>query len=332
MRRLASITMLLALVTAACSFGSGDETLTVYSGRSEDLIGPLIEQFEEETGIDVAVRYGGSAEIAATLLEEGGNSPADVVFTQDPASIGSVALAGMLSRLPAEIVALVPERLSDTDDRWVGVSGRARTVVFDTTRHEPSDFPDTEDGLAEPLWAGKVAIAPVNGSFLAFVAAKILLDGEDATLDWLEGMAANVAPIYPNNSSIVSAVAAEQLDSGMVNHYYLLRLLIDQPDAAAANYFFPTASAGSLVMPAGVGIIATTDKTEDAERFVEYLLSEEAQRYFATETFEYPLLPGIPADPRLPPIESIPAPEIDLSDLATVLDLATDLVAEAGLL
>ena len=332
MRRLTSITLLLALVATACSIGGGDETLTVYSGRSEELIGPLIEQFEDETGIDVAVRYGGSAEIAATLLEEGGNSPADVVFTQDPASIGSVALAGMLSRLPSEIVGLVPEGLSDTDDRWVGVSGRARTVIFDTTQYQPSDLPDTEDGLTDPRWAGKVGIAPVNGSFLAFVAAKILLDGEDATLRWLEDMAANVAPTYPNNSSIVSAVAAEQLDSGMVNHYYLLRLLIERPDATAANYFFPTASAGSLVMPAGVGIIATTDKIEDAERFVEYLLSEEAQRYFATETFEYPLIPGIPADPRLPPIESIPTPDIDLSDLAGVLDLATDLVAEAGLL
>lgn len=332
MRRLASIALAVALLATACSFGGGDQTLTVYSGRSEELIAPLIQQFEEETGIDVAVRYGGSTEIAATLLEEGDNSPADVVFTQDPASIGSVALADMLARLPDEIVSLVPERLSDTDGRWVGVSGRARTVVYDTTLFTADDFPDTEDGLTDPSWAGKVGLAPSNGSFLAFVAAKILLDGEDATLDWLEGMAANASPTYPNNSSMVSAVADEQLDTGMVNHYYLLRRLVEQPDATAANYFFREATAGSLVMPAGVGIIATTNNTTEAERFVEYLLSQEAQQYFATETFEYPLRPGMAANPLLPPIENIPTPDVELSDLATVLDLATDLVAEAGLL
>ncbi len=331
MRRFGPIALAVALVVSACSSGT-DDTLTVYSGRSEELIAPLIQQFEEESGIDVAVRYGGSAEIAATLLEEGENSPADVVFTQDPASVGTVALAGMLGRLPDGVLSTVPDRFSDTDGRWVGISGRARTVVYDTTLMGPGDLPATEDGLIDPAWAGRVGIAPANGSFLAFVAAKILLDGESATLAWLEGMAANAAPNYPNNSSIVSAVADAQLDSGLVNHYYLLRRLVVQPDATAANYFFPEATAGSLVMPAGAGILATSDKTEAAQIFIEFLLSAKAQTYFATETFEYPLVPGIAANEQLPPITSIPTPDIDLSDLATVLDRATDLVAEAGLL
>jgi iron(III) transport system substrate-binding protein len=331
MRRLTLAVIILTLLATACSPG-GDDTLTIYSGRSEELIAPLIEQFEEETGIDVAVRYAGSAEIAATLLEEGGNSPADVVFTQDPASIGTVALAGMLSKLPDNILNTVPSRFSDTDGFWVGVSGRARTVVYDTTLLSPAELPATEDGFVEPEWKGRVGIAPSNGSFLAFVAAKILLDGEEATLTWLQGMAANNAPSYPKNSPIVAAVADGQLDSGMVNHYYLLRRLVEDPDAAAANYFFPEATAGSLVMPAGVGILATADSGDAARRFVEFLLSEGAQEFFATETFEFPLLPGVAANPQLPPIESIPTPDIDLSELATVLDLATDLVSEAGLL
>lgn len=333
MRRFGLIALVFALVVSACSGGGGDDTtLTVYSGRSEELIAPLIEQFEEESGIDVAVRYAGSTEIAATLLEEGDSSPADVVFTQDPASIGSVALAGMLARLPDDTLAAVPDRFSDADGQWVGVSGRARTVVYDTTLLRPQDLPPTEDGLTDPAWAGRVGIAPANGSFLAFVAAKILLDGEDATLAWLEGMAANAAPRYPKNSPIVAAVADGQLDSGMVNHYYLLRRLVEQPKATAANYFFPDATAGSLVMPAGAGILATGRNTEAGQQFIEFLLSPAAQEYFSTETFEYPLLPGVAADPLLPPIESIPTPDIDLSDLATVLDRATDLVDEAGLL
>jgi iron(III) transport system substrate-binding protein len=331
MRRSVLTGIAVALVASACSGGDAD-TLTVYSGRSEELIAPLIQQFEEESGIDVAVRYGGSTEIAATLLEEGENSPADVVFTQDPASIGSVALAGMLEPLPASILSVVPDRFSDGDGRWVGVSGRARTVVYDTTALDPDDLPSTEDGLTDPIWEGDVGIAPTNGSFLAFVAAKIMLDGEAATLAWLEGMAANAAPSYPNNSSIVSAVADEQLPSGLVNHYYLLRRLAEQPNATAANYFFPEPTAGSLVMPAGAGILTTSKNSDAGRAFIEFLLSEGAQSYFATQTFEYPLLPGVAADPRLPPIESIPTPDIDLSDLASFLDRATDLISEAGLL
>jgi len=331
MRRFVVIAIAVALVVSACSNNDAD-TLTVYSGRSEDLIAPLIEQFAEESGFDVAVRYAGSAEIAATLLEEGENSPADVVFTQDPASIGSVALAGLLAPLPAGLLGFVPEQFSDSDGRWVGISGRARTVVYDTATLGPEDLPPTEDGLIDPVWEGDVGIAPANGSFLAFVAAKILLDGEAATLSWLEGMAANDAPSYPNNSSIVSAVADQQLPSGLVNHYYLLRRLVEQPEATAANHFFTEPTAGSLVMPSGAGIMVTSESTEGAEAFIEFLLSEYAQSYFATQTFEYPLVPGVPADPRLPSIENIPTPDIDLSELASVLDRATDLVAEAGLL
>ena len=330
MHRFGLIALVVALVVSACS--TGTDTLTVYSGRSEELIGPLIQQFEEESGIDVAVRYGGSTEIAATLLEEGDRSPADVVFTQDPASIGAVALEGMLDPLPVALLSRVPERFSDTDGRWVGVSGRARTIVYDTTLLTPADLPATEDGLIGSEWQGLVGIAPANGSFLAFVAAKILLDGEAATLAWLEGMAANGSPAYSNNSSIVSAVADGQLDSGLVNHYYLLRRLKEQPETSAANYFFPEPTAGSLVMPAGVGILSATNNREAAEAFVAFLLSERSQRYFASETFEYPLIPGVPANNALPPIGDVPTPEIDLSELATVLDRATDLVTQAGLL
>jgi iron(III) transport system substrate-binding protein len=212
------------------------------------------------------------------------------------------------------------------------VSGRARTIVYDTTLLTPADLPATEDGLIGSEWQGLVGIAPANGSFLAFVAAKILLDGEAATLAWLEGMAANGSPAYSNNSSIVSAVADGQLDSGLVNHYYLLRRLKEQPETSAANYFFPEPTAGSLVMPAGVGILSATNNREAAEAFVAFLLSERSQRYFASETFEYPLIPGVPANNALPPIGDVPTPEIDLSELATVLDRATDLVTQAGLL
>ena len=325
-------TALLASIAASC--GGGEDSLTVYSGRSEELIAPLIERFESETGIDVSVRYGDSGELAATIVEEGSNSPADVFFAQDPASLGRVALDGLFTRLPPGILGAVPGEFSDRDGRWVGVSGRARVVVYDTTKIDPADLPADEDGFTDPSWRGRIALAPTNGSFLAFVAAKILIDGEAATRAWLREMANNDAGTYPRNSVIVAAVDDGEIDAGLVNHYYLFRRIAEEGagNVVAANHFLTGAGAGSLVMPAGVGILETSGNRDAAETFVEFLLDTASQQYFAGETFEYPLVAGIAADPGLPPLESLATPQIDLSALATALDLATDLVAEAGLL
>lgn len=331
-KRLVSLMLLFVLASSACSAGEGDDSLVVYSGRSEDLVQPLIDRFSDETGIAVTVRYAGSADLAATILEEGDHSPADLFFAQDPASLGTVALAGLFVELPTTITDLVPARFSDSKRQWVGTSGRARVVVYDGSRVDPSDLPSTEDGFTEPEWSGRTGIAPTNGSFLAFVAAKILSDGEDATREWLEGMAANSSPTYAKNSPIVAAVNAGEIETGLVNHYYLLRSLAESPDEPGRNFFFTAPTAGSLVMPAGTGILKSSGHQESAQAFVEFMLSTQAQMFFADETYEYPLLPGISANALLPPIESIPTPDIDLSDLATVLDLATDLVAEAGLI
>lgn len=328
MRRLVLLAALTLIPLAGCSDG---DTLTVYSGRSEALVQPLIDDFVAATGHDVEVRYGDSAELAATLIEEGANSPADVFLAQDPASLGAVAEAGLFAALPEDVMSRVPARFADDDGRWVGLSGRARTVVYDTTLIDPADLPASEDDFVLPEWKGRVAIAPTNGSFLAFVAAKILLDGEAATLQWLEGMAANDAPTYPKNSVIVAAVDDGEVEAGLVNHYYLFRRIAEEGDVNAANHFL-TGSAGALVMPAGVGILDRDGVPDAALEFVEYMLSQEAQEYFAAETFEYPLVPGIAADPALPPLDSVVTPGIDLSELAAVLDRATDLVAEAGLL
>jgi len=328
MKRLTVIALLIALVGAACSTSGGD----VYSGRSEDLVQPLIDRFVEETGIEVAVRYAGSSDLAATILEEGSSSPADLFFAQDPASLGTVALAGLFVELPSSITDMVPTRFSDTNGQWVGTSGRARVVVYDGTKVNPSDLPDTEDGFVEAEWSGRTGIAPTNGSFLAFVAAKILSDGEEATLVWLKGMAANSSPTYPKNSPIVAAVNAGEIETGLVNHYYLLRALAENPGEVGENFFFTVPTAGSLVMPAGAGILKSSGNQEAAQKFVEFMLGDVAQTYFAEETFEYPLVPGVPANELLPLIDTIPTPDIDLSDLANVLDLATDLVAEAGLI
>lgn len=324
--RLSILAILGALVLAAC--GGGEESLTIYSGRSEDLIGPVIAQFEEESGIAVEVRYGDSAELATTLTVEGDETPADVFFAQDPASLGLVADADLFTILPAEITGLVPARFSDGDGRWVATSGRVRTFVYNTDLVATAELPQSIWDLTDPSWSGRLGIAPTNGSFLSFVAAMVLDEGEERTLEWLEAIAANEAADYPKNSAIVEAVDLAEVDAGLVNHYYLLRRQAELGDVAAANHFIPAGDAGSLVMTAGAGVLSDSDA---AVEFVEFLLTTETQTYFAQETFEFPLLPGVDPVAGLPPIDEISTPDIELGDLSSALQTAVDLVAQAGL-
>jgi iron(III) transport system substrate-binding protein len=329
-----TIILLATIVAASCAPGApgAASKLVVYSGRGEELVGPLLERFREQSDLEVEVRYAGSTELAATLLEEGQNSPADVFFAQDPASLGAVAEAGLLAPLPDDILGRVPERFRDSEGRWVGTSGRARVMVYNTKALSEAELPQSIWELTQPEWKGRVAIAPTNGSFLAFVSAMILTDGEERTLEWLKGIATNEPLTYDENSPIVSATDAGEVEIGLVNHYYLLRLEDEQGQVSAANHFLRSGDPGALVMPAGAGVLATSQNPEAAVEFVRFLLSEEAQRYFSEDTFEYPLVSGVPPSTTLPPLEDIPTPDLNLSDLAGTIDRATDLVAEAGLL
>lgn len=336
-RLVAVTTTLFALVVlmTACSPESIDspdspDPMTVYSGRTEDLIGSLVNDFTSETGIEVEVRYGDSTDLASTILLEGDDSPADVFLAQDPASLGLVALDGLFAPLPQDLTSRVPARFSAPDQSWVGISGRARTVVVNMDTLE-APLPESIWDLTDSAYEG-LAIAPTNGSFLAFVAALILEEGEDRTMEWLEAVAANSPSDYPKNSPIVAAVDTGEVSLGLVNHYYLLRLEAEQGSVAASNHFLSAGDAGSLVMPSGAGILNSSDRTEDAEAFIRFMLDATAQEHFASETFEYPLVEGFDADPRLVPLDEIPTPDIDLSRLAEALDRATQLVAEAGLI
>jgi len=325
MKRSFTFLAIAILIVSAC--GSGEDPLIIYSGRSEELVQPLIDIFAEETGIEVEVRYSGSTELAATLLQEGDSTDADVFFAQDPASLGSVA--GMMRSLPAEVLAKVDSKFTDEDGRWIGISGRIRTFVYNTGTD--IELPQTIDDVTNPSWAGQVGIAPTNGSFLAFVAAMILERGEDATLQWLKALAANEPQEYSKNSPIVVAADSGEIEGGLVNHYYLLRLRAEGEGDDAENWFIPAGDVGTLVMPAGVGIMSQSDAPEKALQFVEFLLSEQAQSFFADETYEFPLIDGVGPAEGLPTIDSIATPNINLSDLADVLEDATRLVAEAGL-
>jgi len=308
------------------------EGLVVYSGRNEELVGPIIERFEEESGIDVEVRYGDTAELAATILEEGENSPADVFFSQDAGALGALADEGRLSPLPEDVLNRVEERFRDPNGQWVGISGRARVVAYNTEALSEEDLPDSILDFTDPEWEGRIGWAPTNGSFQAFVTALRLIEGEDAAREWLEGIQANDPRVYENNLAILEGVVSGEIDVGFVNHYYLFQLRQERGgDIPAANYYLQNGDPGALVNVAGIGVLNTSDNAAEAEEFLEFMLSEEAQRYFADETFEYPLIEGVPPNEELVPLSEIEAPNVDLGDLDD-LEGTLDLLRETGVL
>ena len=313
--------------TTYTSLGDAQEPghLVLYSGRSESLVGPVIEQFREATGIDVQIKYGSTSEMAATLQEEGSRSPADVFWAQDPGALG--ALSGMFRPLPSDVTLAVPEWARADDGRWVGVSGRARVIVYNRELSQ-DELPSSLLELTDPKWKGRIGWPPTNSSFLVMVTAMRQTWGEDKTREWLEGMLANDTKVYPKNTPIVAAAAAGEVDLGLVNHYYLHRFIAeDGDDFGARNLFLNDGGPGSLVMVAGVGILNTNSNSANADAFVRFLLSKVAQQYFAASTYEYPLIDGVKTHRLLPPIDGLNGPAIDfvlLDDLAGTEALLRD--------
>jgi iron(III) transport system substrate-binding protein len=322
-----------ALLAAGCG---GDEeeagggSITVYSGREEELVAPLFEGFTEETGIEVDVRYGDSAELAATIAEEGDNSPADVFFAQDPGSLGSVE--GQLAELPEGALGRVDERFRDGAGKWVGTSGRVRVIAYNTEALSEDEVPDSVFELTDPRWKGKLGIAPTNASFQAFVTAMRETVGDERTRQWLEDMKANDAQVYERNTPIVEAVASEEIELGLVNHYYLALVKEEQPDAPVANKYLPGDDPGALVSTAGVAVLESSDDRETAERFVDYLLSEEGQRFYAEEAeeAEYPLVDGVEPKEGLPALDSLQGPDVELDSFGEQLEGTLELLSETG--
>jgi len=319
-------------ILSACSSGSeaGEAgSLVVYSGRSESLVGPIIEQFADASGIDVSVKCGSTSEIAATLLEEGVNTPADVFLAQDPGGLGVVANADMLGDLPEDILEIVPDWARSSEKKWVGLSGRARTLIYNTESLTESELPDSIFELTDPKWKGRIGWAPTNGSFQAMVTAMRVMWGEDKTRDWLLGIRANDPKGFTKNTPIVAAAATGEIDLGLVNHYYLHRFLQEEGESFKARNYHPTdGGPGSLVMVAGAGVLEVADNRENAEKFLRFMLSLVGQQYFAGQTFEYPLVDGVTTHRLLRPLSKISRPDIDmvsLSDLKGTQSMLRDL-------
>jgi iron(III) transport system substrate-binding protein len=332
-----TVTVVVAVLLALAGCGGGDSgragrELVIYSGRQKALVDPLIEQFKQQTGIATSVRYGDTAQLAAQLLEEGAATPADVFFSQDGGALGALGQAGRLEQLSQGVLDKVPARFRADDGSWIGTSGRARVIVYDPRQVHEQDVPDSVFELTKPRWRGKVGIAPSNASFAAFVTAMRVLRGDAATRDWLSGMRANDVQTFDNNLLILKAVEDGVLQLGLINHYYWYEEVAEKGAAAVPSRlkFLPGGDPGSLVNVAGAGILRGSNQNARARQFVEFLLTEQSQSYFAQKTKEYPLVAGVPAVADLPPLESLRSPQIDLSDLNT-LEQTLKMITDAGL-
>lgn len=331
-RRLFTAATIAALGLAATGCGGDGDSITLYSGRSESLIQPIIDDFTEASGIDVDIRYGDTAELAL-LIDEEANADrieADVYISQSPGAMGFID--GELAQLPDATLDLVDAGTRDDDGRWVGLSGRQRVLVYNTDTVDPSTLPDSIfDLVADDTFQGQIGVAGGNGSFQDFVTAMRFTEGEDVAEQFLSDLDALDPVPYANNNAIVTAVGRGEVQVGLVNHYYNFRALAENPDTPSANHVFEAGDPGATLIVTAAGIIEGTEKVDEATQLLDFLLGDRGQRYFADETFEYPLVPGVPTAGNVPPTEFGDVGGIDLDELEGGLERTRQLIADAGL-
>ncbi|MFB6152008.1 MAG: extracellular solute-binding protein [Haloarculaceae archaeon] len=307
-------------------------TLRIYSGRGEGLVGDLLEYLDDRyPDFEPKPTYNTASTLANKIQVEGGNTPADVFYSVNAGALGFLAENDRTDPLREATTSLVPAEFRADDGAWTGTSGRARTVPFNTNAASADEVPS--DIMAFPDltgFEGEIGWAPTYSSFQGFVTAMVVLEGEEATKQWLNGMQDLGVREYSDEFAIAQAVADGDLAMGFTNHYYVQRVLAARPDAPIETAF-TQGDAGSVFNVAGAARIDASDRAETADLFVRHLLSSEAQEYFAVRTFEYPLVSGVAPVGRLPPIDELDVPDVDLSKLSN-LDRTAELLRDVGVL
>ena len=318
------------VATQSESAGEKVEELTIYSGRSEEFIAPFFDRCEQESGITLNVRYGDSAELAAQILEEGQNSPADLFLSQDAGSLGAVSAAGLFAELPSSVGQLIDSKYIAQDRSWIGVTGRVR--VFAYNPEEVRTLPTSITDLTKSIYRGRIGIAPSNASFQAFVTALINEKGEAFAQKWLTDLKENDAKIYLKNSAIVEAIDQGEIDLGLVNHYYLWEVSTALGrEIKVKNGYFNSGDIGNLVNVSGAGVLATSTKQKTAQELIKFLTSQSIQELFVKQTHEFSLIPGTQSPQDLPDLKSLGTPLVDLGELVNI-QRTQDLLIKVGLL
>jgi iron(III) transport system substrate-binding protein len=327
------------LLGLVCAFGlaaapAWAQTLTLYSAQHEQVVDMLTAAFTKETGIKVNVHTDEGPDIAAQILQEGADSPADVFFTENSPELILLDEKGLLAPVDPATLARVPAEYSAADGNWVGVLARENVLDFNPALIKASALPAALLDLAQPQWAGKIGIAPSDADFLPLVSAVIKVDGRAAALAWLDGLKAN-AKIYQDDESVVAAVARGDVAVGVVNNYYWARLETDLGPAKIDSelYHFKGGDIGGLINVSGAAVLKSSKHQAEAQKFLAFLVSREAQVALGLSEvdFEYPLAPGVAPNKLLAPFASLQPPAIAAAALGDDQE-AGALLQQAGLI
>ena len=320
------------IYSGACA-GSNGREVTVYSGRTENLIGPTLEAFACETGTEIRVRWGSSTDLALLLAEEGDRTGADVFLSRSPGPVGFLESDGLLDTIDDGVLDLVAPENRSASGTWVGFSGRKRVLVHNIDSVPPGELPQSVFDLTDERYRGRVAIPATNGSFVDWFTVFRDQYGSDVASQWLNDMVANDARYYPNNRSIVEAAGRGEIDMGLVNHYYQYQEAAAAGDRhRAANHDLADDDIGSLLIITAATITAGSDNPQAANELIGYILTEPVQRYFSQQTFEYPLAAGVEPADVLPPLKALEIGSVDFDVLGGGFTETIAIIETSGIL
>ncbi len=316
----------------ACADSTGTE-VTIYSGRSEDLVQPVLDAFECATGISTTTNFGDPTDLALALTEEGDRTPADVFLSKSPGAVGFLRNEGLLTPLSNDLTNLVDPANAASDRTWVGITGRQRVLVYNIDNVDEADLPTSVFDLTAEKYRGRVGIPATNGSFQDWFTVFRAREGEDVAIEWLDAMVANDAVKTESNRPTVDAVGRGEFDFGLVNHYYNFQEAEALGDShRAKNHSFASDDIGSLVIVTAAGITSSSDNVDDAEALIEFLLSEGAQTFFTNDTLEYPLASGVQPAPELPALDDAGADfDVDFDSLGNGLQRTVEIIDASGI-
>lgn len=278
---------------------AGEKELVVYSARKAHLVKPIFDMYTQESGTSIKYITDKAPVLLERIRAEGENTPADVLITVDAGNLWHAANKGILSPVQSETLNKnIPAHLRDPENRWFGLSVRARTMVYSTQRVTPDDLSTYED-LAREKWKGRLLLRTSKKVYNQSLVAMLMAEhGEENTEELVRGWVNNLAAKpFSNDTRVMEAIIAGQGDVGIVNTYYFGRLLKKDPTIPLALYWPNQNSGGVHVNISGAGVVTHSKKRELAIDFVEWLSSINAQQQFAQVNMEYPANPAVATDP-----------------------------------
>lgn len=333
-RTLLSLAVLPLVVTSACGFlGSEEEAdIQVYSARHYDLEEAFAD-FTEETGLSVEFLYGEDDELLERIKAEGEETPADLFMTVDAGMLWNAAEQDQLAPVDSDLIAdAVPRDLRDPEGRWAGLAMRARTVVYDPDAVDPAEFDavDTYAGLGEPQWQGRLCMRDETASYTqSLVASLIDLHGRDRALEIVESWVANDVEVMSNDIELLEAIEAGGCEVGITNHYYLARLLEEDPGFGVEPYWASQEGAGTHVNISGAGVVAGSDAPAEAQQLLEWLASD-GQSAFVDDNHELPVNPDVEPEELVASFGEFDRMPVDAAAYGSLNAEAVAVLDEAG--